>query len=76
MHPNMEEHSASKSTTWHFWSAEQHFKRAEWSPFGLWPNSLWLTIRRTIFNLFAEGCIWIRILIVCAYFKEFSHLYK
>ena len=76
MHPNREERSASKSTIWHFWSAERHFKRAKWSPFGLWPNSFRVTIKHTLFNLFAEGCILIRILIVRAYFLGFSNLYK
>ena len=75
-HQNTEERSASKSTIRHFWSAKQHFKRAKWSPFGLWPNSLQMTIRHTIFDLFVEGCVRICILIVHAYFLESSGLYK
>ena len=69
MHQNMKERLASKSTIRHFWSAE-------WPPFGLWPNSPRVMIRHTIFNLFAEGCVRILILIVHAYFIEFSPLYK
>ena len=75
-HPNTEEHLAYKRTMWHFWSAKWHFKRAYWSTFGLWPNFLQVAIRHTIFDLFAEGCVRISILIVRAYFLEFSHLYK
>ena len=29
---------------WHFWSAERHFKKVEFPPFGLWPNALQVTI--------------------------------
>ena len=47
----------------HFWSAERHSKRVEFSHFGLWPNSLRVMIRHTIFDLFAKGCVWIHILI-------------
>ena len=32
---------------WHFWSAERHSKRAEFPPFGLGPNGLWVMIRHT-----------------------------
>ena len=39
----------------HFWSAERHFKRLEFPPFGLWPNALWVTIRHTLFDLFIKG---------------------
>ena len=40
----------------HFWSAEQHSKRAEFPLVGLWPNGLRVTIMHTIFDLFAKGC--------------------
>ena len=40
---------------WHFWSAKRHFKMAEFPPFGLWPNAFWVTIRHTLFDLFAKG---------------------
>ena len=39
---------------WHFWSAEWHFKMAKFPPFGLWPNALRVTIRHTLFDLFAK----------------------
>ena len=39
----------------HFWSVERHFKRTEFPPFGLWPNALQVTIRHTLFDLFAKG---------------------
>ena len=32
---------------WHFRSAERHSKRAEFPPFGLGPNGLWVMIRHT-----------------------------
>ena len=35
----------------------QHFWSAEFSCDGLWPNSLRVTIRLIIFDLFAKGCI-------------------
>ena len=54
----------------------RHSKRAEFSFVRLWPNDLRVMIRHTIFDFFTEGCIQIRILIVHAYFLEFSHLYK
>ena len=60
----------------HFWSAKQHSKKAEFSPFGLWPNRLRVMIRHTLFGLLAKGCIRIHILIVYAYFLESSVLYK
>ena len=60
----------------HFWSAEWHFNRAEFPLFGLWPNTLRVTIRNTIFDFFAKWCIWIHILIVRAYFLESFGLYK
>ena len=41
----------------HFWSAERHSKRAEFSPCGLWPNGLQVTIKHTLFNLFVKGCV-------------------
>ena len=52
----------------HLWSVERHFKRAEFLPFGLWPNGLQVTIKHTIFDLFAKGCVQIHILIIPAYF--------
>ena len=54
----------------HIWSVEQHSKRAEFSPFGLWPNGLQVMIKHTIFNLCAKGCDQIHILIVTTYFLE------
>ena len=39
----------------HFCSAEWNFKRAEFPPFGLWLNAHRVTIRHTLFDLFAEG---------------------
>ena len=60
----------------HFWSAEWHSKRAEISCDGLWPNGLQVTIRYTLFNLFAKGCVWIQTLIVRTYILESSGLYK
>ena len=60
-HPNTKVCSASKSTIRHFWSAE-------FSPFGLWPNSLRVTIRHTIFYLLAEGWVLIHVLHVRALF--------
>ena len=59
---------ASKNTIWHFWSANRHFQSAEWHPFGLWPNSLRMSIRHILFDFFAERCVPIRILLVVAYF--------
>ena len=46
----------------HFWSAKRHFKRAELASFGLWPNSLWVMIRHTLFNLFTKGWVLIHVL--------------
>ena len=54
----------------------RHSKSAELPSCGLWPNGLWVTIRHTFFDLFAEGYVRIRILIVYAYFLESSGLYK
>ena len=62
MHPNTKVYLASKSTIWHFWSAERHFKSAKLVLFGLWPNALRVTIRHTLFNLFAKGWVLIHIL--------------
>ena len=61
---------------WHFWSAKRHSKRAEFCFGGLWPNGLRVMIRYTFFDLFAKGCIRIRILITRTYFLESSILYK
>ena len=52
---------ASRNTIWHFWSAE-------WHPFGLWPNSLRVSIRHILFDFFAKRHVPIRILLVIAYF--------
>ena len=60
----------------HFWSAKRHSKRAEFSFVGLWPNGLWVTIKHTLFDLFAKGCVRIHTLIVRAYFLESSDFYK
>ena len=60
----------------HFWSAEQHSKMAEFSLVGFWPNSLRVTIRHTIFDIFAKGCVRIQTLIICTYFLEPSNHYK
>ena len=60
----------------HFWSAERHFKSAKIPCFGFWPNSFQVTIRHTIFDLFAKGCVRIQTLIVRTYFLEPSDLYK
>ena len=46
--PNTKVCSASMSTI-------QNFKSAKLAPFGLWPNALWVMIRHTLFDLFAEG---------------------
>ena len=62
MHSNTKVYSASKSTIWHFWSAERHFKSAKLVLYGLWPNALRVTIRHTLFDLFAEGWVLIHIL--------------
>ena len=60
----------------HFWSAKRHFKRAEFPPFGLWPNALWVMIRHTLFDLYAKGWVSIHILHIRAIFLESSGLYK
>ena len=54
----------------------RHFWSAEFSCDGLWPNSLRVTIRLILFDLFAKGCVQIKILIIRAYFSESSGLYK
>ena len=61
---------------WHFWSAERHSKRAEFSLVGLWPNSLRVKIMHTLFDLFTKGCVRIQTLIVHTYFLEPFDLYK
>ena len=38
----------------HFWGAKRHSKRAEFSPCGLLPNSLRVTIRHTLVDLFVK----------------------
>ena len=68
MHLNKKVWSAPKSTIRHFWSADRHFKSAELHSFGLWPNSLWVPIRHTLFDFFAKRCVPIRILPIIAYF--------
>ena len=67
-HPSTKVHLVSKSTIRHFWSANRHFQSAEWYPFGLWPDSLWVPIRHILFDFFTERCVPIRILLVVAYF--------
>ena len=54
----------------------RHSKRAEFSFVRLQPNGLRVTIRHTLFNLFAKGCVRIHTIIVRAYFLEPSDLYK
>ena len=75
-HSNTKVCSASKSQfgtfgvlIWHIWSAEL-------PSCGLWPNSLWVTIKHTLFDLFAQECVRIQTLIVCTYFLVSSGLYK
>ena len=60
----------------HFWSVQRHSKRAKFPLVGLWPNSLWVTIMHTLFDLFAKGCSRIQTLIIRTYFLESSGLYK
>ena len=67
-HPNTKVRLAPKSTIWHFWSAERYFKSAELHSFGLWPNSLRVPIRHTIFDFFAKRHVSIHILPMVAYF--------
>ena len=55
MTPEHERVFGVEEPIWHFWSAERHSKRAEFPPFGLWPNNLQVTIRNTLPNLFTEG---------------------
>ena len=59
MAPEHESGFSLHEPIWHFWSAERHSKMAEFLLVVLWPNGLQVTIRHTIFNLFAKGCIWI-----------------
>ena len=68
MHPNTNVRSTPKSTIRHFWSANWHFKSAELHFFGLWPNSLLVPIRHTLFDFFAKRRVPIRILSMVAYF--------
>ena len=72
MYPNKKVRSAPKSTIRHFWSANLHFKSAELRSFGLWPNSLQVPIRHTLFDFFVERRISIRILPVVAYFLSIT----
>ena len=67
-HPNTKVRLAPKSTIWHFWSVERYFKSAELHSFGLWPNSLRVPIRHTIFAFFTKRHVPIRILPMVAYF--------
>ena len=76
MAPKCERAFGAQEPILHFWSAERHFKRAEFSLFGLWLNDLRVTIRHIFFDLFAKVCIWIHIVIVRAYFLDSSDLYK
>ena len=75
-HPNTVVRLVSKSQFGTFGVLEWHSKRAEFPPFGLWPNGLRVTIRHTLFDLFAKGCVRFHILIFCAIFLESSSLYK
>ena len=61
MHLNMKVQSAPKS-------AIRHFKSAKLHSFGVWPKSLRVPIRHTLFDFFAERCVPIHILLVVAYF--------
>ena len=54
----------------------RHFWSAEFSCDGLCPNSLWVTIRLNLFDLFTKGCVRIQTLIIRTYFLESSELYK
>ena len=67
-HPNTKVRLVSKSTIWHFWSANRHFQSAEWLPFELWPNSLRVLIRHILFEFFAKRHVSIHILPIVAYF--------
>jgi len=69
MAPEHESTFGLQELIWHFWSAEL-------PSCGLWPNSLRMTIRHTIFDLFAKGCVWIQTLIIRTYFLESYDLYK
>ena len=68
MHPNTKVRVAPKSTIWHFWSADRHFKSAEFHSIGLWPNSLQVPKRHTLFDFFAKGRVPIGILSIVAFF--------
>ena len=67
-HSNMKECSESKG--------QFGTLKAEFSPCGLWPNGLQVTIMHTLFDLFAKGCVRIQTLIIRAYFVESSGHYK
>ena len=67
-HLNTKVRSIPNSTIRHFWSADWHFKSAKLHFFGLWPNSLQVPIRHTLFNFFAKRHVPICILPVVAYF--------
>ena len=54
----------------------RHFWSAELPSGGLWANGLRMTIRNTLFDLFAKGCVWIQTLIIRTYFLESYGLYK
>ena len=77
---NVLEHESAIRHFWsadrHFWSAERHFKSAELHSFGLWPNSLGVPIRHTLFDFFAKRHVPIHILLVVAYFLSIPSLYK
>ena len=70
--PKHESAISTKSTIRHFWSANLHFKSAELHSFGLWPNSLQVPIRHTLFDFFVERHVSIRILPVVAYFLSIT----
>ena len=53
MAPKHEKAFGVQEPIWHFWSVEQHSKRAKFSPFGLWPNSRLVTIG-TPFSIFSQ----------------------
>ena len=71
-----------EESKWHPNTKECSVSKGQFGTFGvpnnlaLLANGLRVTIRHTLFNLFAKGCIWIHILIVRAYFLESSDLYK
>ena len=53
-----------------------HFKRARFSPCGLWPSGLQMMIRHTLFDLFAKGRVRIQTLIIRTYILESFDHYK